>query len=278
MSVNSKPFLKWVGGKRQLLPEILRRTPRDFNRYHEPFVGGGAVFFAMASANGFSEPGTINDFNQELVTCYEAVRDECGSLIIELNAHGDEHSENSSWYDSMRSLEFSPKTPKFARAARTIYLNKTCFNGLYRVNKKGKFNVPRGNYVNPKICDADNLVACSKALEMTDIRCSSFEYIRDEAKHYDFVYLDPPYVPIDMKKSFTAYTPGGFGMVQHQLLKEVCDDLTRKGVHWMLSNSAVPWVMETYKAYQIQTVEANRAVNRDGQKRGKVSEVIITNY
>jgi len=267
-----KPFIKWVGGKRQLADELQKRLPSSYNRYFEPFVGGGALFFALKPEKAF-----IADLNSELINVYKIVRDYVEELIKELS----KYKNTKTCYYKTRDMDRKPdyhRLPALQKAARFIYLNKTCYNGLYRVNSKGQFNVPFGKYKNPKICDAENLRACSQALQKTEIVNADFSIVLDFAKPKDFVYFDPPYVPLNATSNFTAYTQNGFDVDMQFRLKEVCDKLTDKGVLWMLSNSYTEFVLNLYKEYNIHTVYANRAVNCKSNGRGKIKEVIVRNY
>jgi DNA adenine methylase len=267
-----RPFVKWAGGKRGLLTEIIRRLPPSFNRYMEPFLGGGAVFFALSS-----RPAFLADSNGELVISYEAVRDECEELISLLSTY--EHSEEE--FYRIRALDRAPdfaSLSRVERAARLIYLNKTCFNGLYRVNAKGFFNVPFGRYENPKICDAANLKACSQKLSRAVLSVSSFEHVLEVAEKGDFVYFDPPYAPVSKTSDFTSYVPGGFDDAAQELLMLVCLQLHQRGVQWILSNSNVPLIHELYRGFRIEQVYAPRAINSKASGRGAVTELLIRNY
>jgi DNA adenine methylase len=263
-----RPFLKWAGGKTQLLTTLIDNLPAFDGTYHEPFVGGGALFFAL-----LPEEAVLSDRNQELIDCYKTVRDQPEALIEALQKY---KYDKESYY---KTREISPDHLSLIdRAARMIYLNKTGFNGLYRVNSKGGFNVPMGRYSNPVICDADNLRACSVALKTATLKCRSFEMVVDDTQKGDFVYFDPPYIPLSRSASFTAYEKNGFGMKNQQLLAEVFAELDKKGVLVMLSNADVPWIDEHYRPFNILRIQANRAVNSNVAKRGKVGEVLVTNF
>lgn len=267
-----RPFLKWVGGKRQLLSELHSRIPSSYGAYHEPFIGGGALFFSLSSVQSH-----ISDANSELINAYTVLRDSVEELIEDLQRHRYEEEYYYSIRELDRSDSFESLSP-IARASRLIYLNRTCFNGLYRVNRKGQFNTPFGRYENPTICDTDNLRACSEHLEGVLIRNSSFEGVLDRAKSGDFVYFDPPYVPASETANFTGYAKDGFGPTEQERLLEVCRELHSREVKFLLSNSATSDVLDLYSEFQIEEVEASRAVNSDATKRGKVSEYVIRNY
>ena len=260
--------MKWAGGKTQLLSELTARIPVFSGRYIEPFVGGGALFFWLKPENAI-----LQDFNEELINCYTVIRDRLDVLTERLKEF---RYDKEDYY---RARAGDPdELDAVDRAARTIYLNKTGFNGLYRVNKAGKFNVPFGRHVNPTILDEENLRACAAALETTRLQTVSFESVVDLAEAGDFVYLDPPYIPLSRTANFTAYGQGGFNLDSQAELAQVFDALTQKGVYAMLSNSDVPWIHENYAAHRIELVYATRNVNRNADNRGLISEVIVTNY
>ncbi len=269
-----KPFLKWVGGKRQLLPEIRKYIPKEYSCYIEPFVGAGAVFMDL-------KPQTlvINDKNEELIICYQVIKNNVNELIEELKSY----ENNKEFFLRIRSLdrEDSYKNlSKVKKAARIIYLNKTCFNGLYRVNQKGYFNVPFGKYANPTILDKDNLKEISEYLNSVDVKIfnKDFSNILKEVKSGDFVYLDPPYDPISKTANFTGYSKDKFDKDDQKKIKELLDSLNKKGAKWLLSNSCTDFIKELYKDYTIIEVNASRNVNSDASKRGKIKEVLIKNY
>jgi|SRR5580698_4443532 DNA adenine methylase len=264
----SRPFLKWAGGKGQLLEQLRPLLPRRFRRYFEPFAGGAALFFSLRPRQAL-----LADVNAELIDCYVAARDEVDALIEALGRY----RYGAEDYYRTRAIDRT-SLPLAERAARTIYLNKTGYNGLYRVNRAGKFNVPMGRYSNPLVCDAANLRACSKALEGIDLRVADFEEIASRAKAGDFVYFDPPYVPVSDTADFTSYVPGGFGPDQQRRLARVFAKLARRGVHAMLSNSDTPTVRELYRGFRIDAVLAARYINSRGSRRGKVGEVVVTSF
>lgn len=274
----SKPFLKWVGGKGRLLDQLLPLFPKSFESYFEPFLGGGAAFFALAPVTG-----QINDVNKALMSAYINVRDDVDKLIAILKELErsylslDEEGRQAYFYE--RRTEYNSETHDTVRkTALLIFLNKTCFNGLYRENRKGLFNVPFGRYANPTICDEDTLRAVSKVLHYINISCGSFVDAVAAAKEDDFVYFDPPYFPLNPTSSFTSYSIDDFLEEDQRKLKAVFDNLTTRGVKVVLSNSDTPFIRELYKEYRQETVMAGRAINATGAKRGKISELVVLNY
>jgi len=258
----AKPFLKWVGGKRSILPELLKRVPEDFEGYHEPFMGGGALFFALQPEEAY-----LSDVNFHLVITFKAVRDNLSDVIKYLKTHQKNHCKE--YYLKQRVRLAEEKDP-VKLASIFIYINKTCFNGLYRVNKGGGFNVPMGEYKNPKIVDEENLHNVSKVLKDVDIQQYGFEH----AKVYknDFYYIDPPY-----HQTYSGYDGSGFGDDEHIKLAEFCKKIDKKGGYFMLSNSDTPFVRELYKGYNIEIVSASRMVSCKAHQRGKTNELIIRN-
>lgn len=272
INIQAKPFIKWVGGKTQLLSEITARIPQNFSRYFEPFVGGGALFFYLQP-----EKSVLIDINKELTNTYQVVRDKVEELITDLK----QHIHQQDYYYQIRNIDRSKEYQLWSdvqRASRLIYLNKTCFNGLYRVNSKGHFNTPMGSYKNPKIVDEINLRACSKALQKAQILTGSFLEVEEKITLEDFVYFDPPYAPLNATSNFTGYSQDGFDLSMQLNLRNLCDRLNAKGVRFMVSNSNAPLILDLYSNYKIEFVYASRAINSKGDKRGKISEVIITNY
>lgn len=269
------PFLKWAGGKRQLLPELRRYIPKSFGTYFEPFLGAGAVFFDLQPKN----PAVVNDANAELMNAYRVIREDVEALIADLSRHQNDRD----YYYHLRDLD---RTDRFRtlsaveQASRMIFLNKTCFNGLYRVNSRGYFNVPFGYYKNPKIVEADALRSIHQYLRRNPITLlnEDFEVTLVLAQRDDFIYLDPPYDPISNTASFTGYHLKGFNRDEQIRLKAVFDDLTRRGCSVLLSNSATKFICELYQEYRIDIIAATRAINSDGTKRGKTEEVLIMNY
>ena len=266
------PIVKWVGGKRQLMLELLKNMPKSYNRYFEPFIGGGALFFELQPENA-----CISDINEELINLYSVVRDNVDGLIKDLN----KHEVSKEYFLKIRSLDRKKKYQRLSnveRASRFIYLNRTCFNGLYRVNSQGQFNVPFGNYKNPRILDENNLLNCSQLLKNTEICCADFSIILNKVQKGDFVYFDPPYVPLTETSSFTSYTKDGFNIEMQFKLRDICNELNSMGVKFMLSNSDTKFTNELYANYEIKKVLAYRAVNANANGRGKITEVLVRNY
>ncbi len=270
------PVVKWAGGKRRLLERILPLVP-EHETYYEPFFGGGAVLFALQP-----EKAVINDSNADLMDIYRVIASQPEELISLLEEHAAHDSKD--YYYEVRALDrdfdrYEAMTDT-DRAARFLYLNKTCFNGLFRVNRSGEFNVPYGRYKNPEIVGADGIRAMSSYLNRAKIRMLSQDYrevfrgIRENA----FVYLDPPYMPISETSSFTGYTAAGFDRQQQTELKKQCDKLNRRGVKFMLSNSCCDFIIRLYRDYRIEHVSALRSVNARADGRGKVEELLIMNY
>ena len=268
----AKPIIKWVGGKRQLLPSILERIPKTFNQYFEPFIGGGALFFELNKKGS-----TISDYNKDLINLYKIVKNNPIELIEDLQ----KHINSSEYYYKIRELDrtedFSSLSP-IEKASRLIFLNKTCFNGLYRVNKKGQFNVPYGKYKNPQWIDEENILKASELFKKTKILNGDFEIIKPLIKKGDFIYLDPPYVPLNNTSNFTSYTDNGFSLEDQLRLKKFCDYIDSIGAYFLLSNSYTDFIIQNYKKYKIEAIMAKRSINAKGDKRGKVKEVLIRNY
>ena len=266
------PIVKWVGGKRQLMFELLKNMPANYNRYFEPFIGGGALFFELQPENAY-----ISDMNEELINLYSVVRDDVDGLIEDL----EKHEVSKEYFLNIRNIdrtEMFSKLSNIERASRFIYLNRTCFNGVYRVNYQGQINVPFGNYSNPRIIDENNLKNCSELLKNTEIKVADFSEILTKVQKGDFVYFDPPYVPLNDTSSFTSYTKAGFDIDMQFKLRDVCDELDSMGVKFMLSNSDTKLVNELYSNYEIKKVFATRAVNANADGRGKITEVLVRNY
>lgn len=262
------PFLKWAGGKRALVPEIARLLPPDFSRYCEPFLGGGAVFFALDSR---IRTALLSDVNAELVLTYRAVQTETSALIARLKAHARKHRQSKNHYYRARA-QHSHKEPVDA-AARFIYLNKTCFNGLYRVNKAGLFNVPKGSYKNPAICDEDNLHAASSVLAKARLRFGDFAKLKGAVG--DFIYCDPPY-----DGAFTSYDAAGFGPDEQRRLRDAVEKWRADGAAVMVSNSDTPLIRQLYrgKRFKLHPVKAPRNINCKSTGRKPAAELIITSY
>jgi DNA adenine methylase len=261
-------FLKWAGGKLQLI--------HKFRNYYEPFIGSGAVFFYVKSK---LKPNKVilSDTNEELINCFVIVRDKPSELVESLLNHRKKHSKE--YYYAVRSIE-SNRLDSVDRAARLIYLNKTCFNGLYRVNSKGQFNVPFGDYESPSIFDKNTLFQASQLLRGVHLQVMSFEKILDFAGKDDFVYFDPPYIPLSKTSSFTRYSKSDFSMKEQKQLSEVFEALDSRGCFVMLSNSDHALTRELYRDYKKNTVvvRAKRMINSVGSKRGAIDELIVTSY
>nr|WP_307340138.1 DNA adenine methylase [Metabacillus malikii] len=271
----AQPFLKWAGGKRQLLPEIRKYLPEDFEgTYFEPFIGAGAVLFELQPKRAI-----INDINSELVNTYLTIRDHIEELIIDLK----KHQNDSEYFYKLRDLDRTTDYQKLTtieRASRLIYLNKTCFNGLYRVNKKGQFNVPFGKYKNPNIINEDVIRAVHAYLSSNDVQIlnGDFEKAVITAKKGDFVYIDPPYDPVSTTSSFTSYSLDGFGRAEQERLRDLFVELDKRGCHILLSNSATDYIKDLYQDFHIEIVGATRSINSVASKRGKIDEVLVMNY
>ncbi len=264
------PFLKWAGGKRQLLPRILALAPSRIDTYYEPFLGGGAVFFALA-ARGLFRRAVLGDANRELIACYEAIRDDVDGVIATLRSP--RYRNRRELYYRVRAQD-SRALSKTERAARVIYLNRCGFNGLYRVNSKGQFNVPFGRYTRPKICDEPRLHAAARALAGVTLVCGDFESVVRGARPGDFVYLDPPYVPVSRTASFTAYA-GAFGTAEQERLATAMRALTRRGVAALLSNSDCGATRTLYEGLDIESVRVRRSINSVPTARGSVGELLV---
>lgn len=272
-STRVAPVLKWAGGKRRLLKQYEEHFPSQFGSYFEPFVGGGAVFFWLFQKKALHQkPIVLNDINPELHNFYQVLKSNCDELIDRLAVHQRKH--NQDYYYKVRKKNQRRMTP-LNRAARLMYLNRTCFNGLYRVNQKGQFNVPMGRYKNPLICDATGLKAASSALQSTTLTLGTFKDAVKNAKSGDLVYFDPPYVPLNPTSNFTSYTKENFGLKDQQELAELFAELASRGVKVLLSNSDTPLVTELYKGFEQFKILAPRAINSKAEKRQKISELLI---
>ena len=274
-----KPFVKWVGGKRQLMQELENNLPKQFGTYHEPFLGGGAVMFNLLSKEP-RLPCNVSDFNSDLILAYVTIRDKLGKLIESLENHSKNyHKDSVEYYYEVRKQE--PKQ-QIEKVSRLLFLNKTCFNGLYRVNKKGQFNVPLGRYTNPNIVNKENLTEVSKILQSKKIKisCRDFEAVLDDAKKDDLVYFDPPYQPVSSTANFTSYTHRDFTEDDLERLADLGDQLNSKGCHVLLSNSNSKIVKDFFskRHWKISSINANRAINSNAQKRTGHKEIIIKNY
>lgn len=270
-----RPFLKWVGGKGQLLAVLLERVAAAgaFRSYHEPFVGGGALFFELHRQGALRDGAVLSDKNPHLLEVWQVVREDVDALVDALAHHKARHNED--YYYQVRAERSADRV---ARAARVIYLNKTCFNGLYRENRRGDFNVPFGRYTDPPILDEDNLRACSVALRDVDLRCRGFDEAAADVGPRDLVYFDPPYVPVSKTSVFTEYAKDGFGEADQRRLADVFRDLTRRGSRVLLSNSWSPLVFECYGEFTLHEVSAARNLNSRTDRRGAVSEALVENF
>lgn len=266
-----KPFIKWAGGKRNLLAQYRPYLPARarIRRYFEPFLGGGAVFFSLQI-----QPAFLFDTNSWLIETYQVVRDQVEDLIVTLQ----QHQSDKAYYYHIRAQDPKELT-RIERAARFIYLNRTCYNGLYRVNSRGQFNVPFGRYKNPIICDTRNLRAASRALQGTKLEVADFEHVANLAEPGDLVYFDPPYAPLSTTANFTGYTKDGFSQKDQERLAALFHRLHEQGCFVMLSNSSAPVIYDLYQGsgYNVIEIKARRAINSVPGKRGRVRELLITN-
>ncbi|HHA7239606.1 TPA: DNA adenine methylase [Streptococcus pneumoniae] len=274
--VTLQPFTKWTGGKRQLLPVIRELMPKTYNRYFEPFVGGGALFFDLAPKDA-----VINDFSAELINCYQQIKDNPQELIEILKVHQEYNSKE--YYLDLRSADRDERIDMMSevqRAARILYMLRVNFNGLYRVNSKNQFNVPYGRYKNPKIVDEELISAISVYLNnnQLEIKVGDFEKAIVDVRTGDFVYFDPPYIPLSETSAFTSYTHEGFSFADQVRLRDAFKRLSDTGAYVMLSNSSSALVEELYKDFNIHYVEATRTNGAKSSSRGKISEIIVTNY
>lgn len=271
------PVVKWVGGKRQLLNSIKTLVPSKFTTYCEPFVGGGAVLFSLQPSKA-----VINDLNSDLMTVYQVIQTDVDNLIVELSQHENTPEHFYQVRDMDRDKAGYQKLSDVQKAARLLYLNKTCYNGLFRVNSSGEFNSPFGYYKNPNIVNESVLRAVSNYMNTCDIKLCNQDFagVLKQLPEGSFVYLDPPYDPVSDTASFTGYNKGGFDRNEQIRLKECCDDLSRRGIKFLLSNSSTKFIRDLYQNqnYIIKIVEAKRAINSVASKRGAVKEVLIRNY
>ena len=271
-AVVALPFLKWAGGKGRLLSQYAGLFPKDFENYFEPFLGGGAVYFHLSQNRKF-EKAYISDYNPELTNCYKMVQKEPKKLLALLSKmRNDKHlfyKERARDVSLLSDLE---------RAARLIFLNRTCFNGLYRVNSQGQFNVPFGKYKNPRIADAGNLMAASAVLQNASIHTGSFETLVSKAKSGDFVYFDPPYQPVSRTASFTSYTKNSFNLADQARLAQLARRLQERGVLVMVSNSDTAEIRDLYHGFDLTIVKAARAINCRADGRGVVNELVLRSY
>ena len=292
-----KPFLKWAGGKRQLLSELHRRLPEQLHSleaftYIEPFLGGGAMLFSMLERFPNMERIVANDINKDLINAYVVVRDRVEELISSLEKlqvqydHAKADARAAMFYQKREQYNAPGMTDEVEHAALLIFLNHTCFNGLYRVNSKGKFNVPFGRYLSPLICDAETLRADSQGLQRVEFLCGDFMEVAPHIAVHTFIYLDPPYRPLNQTSAFTTYTQDGFSDNDQRNLANFCRQLSlHKNVNWMLSNSdcssqnpSDTFFEDIYRGFNIQRVYASRMVSANASKRGKLTELLISSY
>lgn len=270
------PVVKWVGGKRQLLDDIIPLLPDHFSTYVEPFVGGGALLFEIQPKKAI-----VNDLNHELINLYKVIKDNPNELLLLLEKHELNNSEE--YFYQIRALDRSESYNEMSdieKAARIIYLNKTCYNGLFRVNQAGQFNSPYGKYKNPNIVNKPVVLAMANYFQNNNITLLNGDYklALKKLRKGAFVYFDPPYMPISSSSSFTGYTENGFDKKQQIELKEECDKLNSRGIKFLLSNSDHPFIRDLYKDYEIITVKAKRSINSNSNKRGEINEVLVRNY
>ena len=269
------PVLKWVGGKRQLLESLTPLLPKNITTYCEPFVGGGSLLFNLQPKTVF-----VNDINRELIGVYRVIKDNVEELISELQTFKNESDYFYDVRDWDRNKTMYEARTAVEKAARILYLNKTCFNGLFRVNNAGEFNSPFGNYRNPNIVNAPTLRAVNAYLNSATVHITSNDYADalKELPKNTFVYIDPPYDPVSDTANFTGYSRGGFSRADQIGLRTACDEFNAKGIKFMLSNSATDFIKEQYSAYNITLVKAKRMINSNSNKRGEVDEVVVRNY
>ncbi len=267
-----RPFVKWAGGKRQIINRMDRFFPEEFDTYIEPFLGGGAIFFYLLPSKAI-----LIDINPELINTYQVIQEDVVKLSESLKKHENEKEYYYKLRNIDRNLEEFNKWSKIEKASRTIYLNRCCYNGLYRVNSKGQYNVPFGKYKNPNFCDEKNLWAVHEALKNVKIIQGGFERVLEFAEKGDFIYFDPPYHPLSETSNFTSYTKFDFGKESQIRLFEVFKELDKKGCKLLLSNSYNEFIIKLYKDYKIVTINAKRAINSDASKRGKIKEVLVMN-
>ena len=269
-SRSTTPIIKWVGGKTKLLGELIARLPSHHERYFEPFAGGAAMFFRLAPARA-----VLADLNADLIGMYTAVAADPAGMVRRLAIHRDVHDEEHYYQVRERWNDRAVSWTALDRAAAFIYLNRTCFNGLWRVNRGGGFNVPIGRYTNPLICDPDALAAAAAVLVRAEVRCADYRTAVADAGRGDLVYFDPPYDPVTPTANFVSYTGGGFGPEQQAELADLVHTLAGRGCHVLVSNSDTPRVRTLYRGLRIDRVRCPRAINSDAARRGDVDEVIV---
>jgi DNA adenine methylase len=267
----ASPIIKWVGGKTKLLTELTARMPERYGRYFEPFAGGAALFFRVAPTRA-----VLADYNADLIGLYSAIASDVNAVIRRLQHHRDAHDETHYYKTRTRWNDRDKSWNAADRAATFIYLNKTCFNGLWRVNRSGAFNVPIGRYTDPPICVPDTLRAAQGLLARADLRCGEYQTAVEDAVRGDFLYFDPPYDPMTATSNFTSYTSLAFNHDHQRELAETARKLVARGCQVMLSNSDTPFIRSIYKGFTIDRVKCSRAINSNAAKRGEVDEVIVT--
>ena len=268
----AEPVVKWAGGKRQILSHIRKRLPKTIATYYEPFVGGGAVYFALANRKAFQN-AVINDVNRELMDTYSLLAEGRTNELVDVLRN---YQNTKEFYDQIKALNPVEMSNVVERVARFLFLNKTGFNGLYRVNKSGGFNVPFGKYPNPNFCDDPRFREAARALKGTVIKCLDFETAIIDAKPGDAIYFDPPYLPKSDTANFTAYTDNGFGIQEHTRLARVFKEKADAGISVLLSNSDTKIARELYRGFRISRIQAVRSINSDGEKRGPIGELLIS--
>lgn len=274
----ARPFVKWVGGKTQLIPQLVKLMPDYDGAYFEPFLGGGALFFHLKPTKAY-----INDINRTLIHTYQAIKESPDKLCADLCELGEEylnldHDARKEYFYERRKEFNGIKEPNARKATLMIFLNKTCFNGMYRENSKGEFNVPFGDYKNPKICDTDNLMAINELLKNVEPTSVSYSEAVKKAKKGDFVYFDPPYHPLSQTSSFTSYSLDSFSAKDQEQLRDLFVELDKRGCYVMLSNSASDFIKDLYRDYRQELVLAGRSINSKGTGRGKINELVVLNY
>jgi len=275
--MNIPRFVKWAGGKHQLLAQFQSLFPKKIENYFEPFVGGGAVaFYVIQKYN--PKNILLSDINEELINAYVMIKENVNELVYLLKIHKEKHMKDPKGYYYLVRDQDPAKLNNIEKAARFIYLNRTCFNGLYRVNSSGKFNVPIGSYKNPDIVQEDKLLKISELLKNVKLEVMPFDKITNYGSRGDFVYFDPPYDPLIKGKSFTTYTKSNFLNEEQILLAKVFSELDKKGCSCMLSNSDTEFITELYSKFNINKVKAKRLINSDASKRGEINEIVVRNY
>lgn len=274
----AKPFLKWVGGKKQIIPQIKKHIPENYCRYFEPFVGGGALFFDLEPKNAY-----LNDINKILISAYRNIKNHPYEIIKKLSGlqkifYEKNNEERKTYFYQIRNAFNNTKYDSLLKTSYIIFLNKTCYNGMYRENSKGKFNVPFGRYKNPKILDEENILAVSKFLQNVTITDYSFEKAVQNAENGDFIYFDPPYHPVSITSNFTSYSNGGFTKEDQIKLRDIFKDLDKRSCFVMLSNSDTKFIREIYKEFTQKIITATRSINCKATGRGKINELLIMNY